>query len=54
MATPVVSGAAALFLSKYPGAANVEIKLKLRETCERQQNGKNQGWGILRVDRMLM
>lgn len=54
MATPVVSGAAALFLSKYPGAANVEIKLKLRETCERQHNGKNQGWGILRVDRMLM
>lgn len=53
MATPVVSGAAALFLSKYPKAKNVELKLKLRETCERRQNGRNQGWGMLRVDRML-
>lgn len=54
MATPVVSGAAALFLSKYPGAANVELKLAFRETCEQQQSGRNQGWGLLRVDRMLV
>ena len=54
MATPVVSGTAALFLSKYPDAANVELKLAFRETCEQQQSGRNQGWGLLRVDRMLV
>ncbi len=53
MATPVVSGAAALFLSKYPDARNVEVKLKLRETCERQKDDESQGWGCLRVDRLL-
>ena len=33
MAAPVVSGAAACLLSKYPDMTNVEIKLKLRESC---------------------
>lgn len=49
MATPVVSGAAALFLSKYPDACNVEIKLRLRETCDRKESGKTQGWGSIRI-----
>lgn len=54
MATPVVSGAAALFLSKYPDARNVEIKLKLRETCDRKESGETQGWGSLRIDRLFL
>ena len=33
MATPVVSGALACLLSKYPDMTNVEVKLKLRESC---------------------
>ncbi len=53
MATPVVSGAAALFFSKYPEARNVELKLKLRETCERENNDRSYGWGCVRVDRLL-
>lgn len=53
MATPVVSGAAALFLSKYPDAHNVEIKLRLRETCAREKGLKVQGWGRIRIDHFL-
>lgn len=34
MATPVVAGAAALLLSKYPEMSNVEVKLRLRQTME--------------------
>lgn len=32
MATPMVSGAIACLLSKYPDMTNVEVKLKLRES----------------------
>ncbi|MGN0423226.1 MAG: S8 family peptidase [Lachnospiraceae bacterium] len=53
MATPVVAGAAALYFSKYPEAGNVELKLKLHDTCERQPNGIVQGWGCIRIDRIL-
>ena len=53
MATPVVSGAAALFLSKYPEAQNVELKLKFRETSERKPVEQSQGWGCIRIDRLL-
>lgn len=52
MATPVVSGAAALLLSKYPDMSNVEMKLKLRQTCRRLENEET-GWGLLQVDRLL-
>lgn len=52
MATPVVSGAAALFLSKYPEAQNVDVKLRLREACECEEEAR-QGWGCLRIDRLL-
>ena len=54
MATPVVSGAAAVLLSKYPDMTNVEIKLKLWETCERIP-GKlaETGWGMLQVNKLL-
>lgn len=53
MATPVVSGAIACLLSKYPDMSNVEVKLKLRESCTRG-NEENQGWGMLNVRSLLM
>ena len=53
MATPVVSGAAALFLSKYPEAENVELKLRFRETSERKPVEQSQGWGCIRIDWLL-
>ncbi len=54
MATPVVSGAIAMLLSTYPDMSNVEIKLRLRETCERVTGTMaGTGWGMLRVDKLL-
>lgn len=54
MATPVVSGAVALLLSKYPSMRNVEVKLKLRESCTDLGEDKNrQGWGLLNVGKLM-
>ena len=52
MATPVVSGAIALLLSKYGDMSNVEVKLKLRESCERME--EKQGWGSVRISKLLV
>lgn len=52
MATPVVSGAIACLLSKYPDMSNVEVKLKLREACVQNENAQ-QGWGMLHVGRLF-
>ena len=52
MATPVVSGAIACLLSKYPDMTNVEVKLKLRESSVRIP-GTESGWGLLNVERLL-
>lgn len=52
MATPIVSGAIACLLSKYPDMSNVEVKLKLRESCIAGQEG-SLGWGMLNVERLL-
>ncbi len=52
MATPVVSGAIACLLSKYPDMTNVEVKLKLRESCVKR-SGTGAGWGFLNVERLL-
>lgn len=54
MATPIVSGAIAVLLSKYPDMTNVEIKLRLRQSCIDLGLDKNhQGWGLLNVQKML-
>lgn len=54
MATPIVSGAIALLLSKYPKMSNVEVKLKLRESSVDLGYSRNQqGWGLLNVRRLL-
>ncbi len=52
MATPVVSGAIACLLSKYPDMSNVEVKLKLRESCVKIP-GTESGWGMLNVERLM-
>lgn len=52
MATPIVSGAIACLLSKYPDMSNVEVKLKLRESCIAGQEG-SLGWGMLNVEKLL-
>lgn len=54
MATPVVSGAVALLLSKYPEMTNVEVKLRLRQTCVDLGKCKNQqGCGELNIKKLL-
>lgn len=54
MATPVVSGAIAVLLSRYPDMSNVEVKLRLRETCERiPDRPSGTGWGMLQADRLI-
>lgn len=53
MATPVVSGAAALLLSKYQKMSNVEVKLRLRQTSKRVKMAGEQGWGCIQVDKFM-
>lgn len=54
MSTPVVSGAIALLLEKYPDMSNRDVKLKLRESCCDIGLPQNQqGWGLLDVERLL-
>ncbi len=53
MATPVVSGAAALLLSKYPDMSNLHLKLKLRQSSRKIMDGRMNGWGALRVCALL-
>lgn len=54
MATPIVSGAVAVLLSKYPDMNNVEVKLKIRESSTDLGYDRNrQGWGLLNVKRLL-
>lgn len=54
MATPVVSGAIALLLGKYPHLTPAQVKLRLYETAVDMGKERNtQGWGRIDVARML-
>lgn len=54
MATPVVSGAIALLLSKYPWMTPKDVKLKLYETANRSCDRKEQHvWGCLDLVKLL-
>lgn len=54
MSTPIVAGAIALLLEKYPGMSPKEVKLRLRERAVDLRLPRNQqGWGVLDVERLL-
>lgn len=54
MSTPIVSGAIALLLEKYPDMTNRDVKLKLMESSRDIGLPRNQqGWGLLDVERLL-
>lgn len=54
MATPLVSGALALLLEKYPEMSNRDVKLWLRERCTDIGLPRNQqGWGVLNIEKLL-
>ena len=55
MATPIVSGAAALFLQKYPRMNNEEVKRKMIYSAHDMGDSWNkQGWGMLDLYQMCM
>ena len=54
MATPVVSGAAALALQKFPDMCNEECKSKIQFTAtDLGLPWNRQGWGMINVRRLL-
>lgn len=54
MATPIVSGAAALALQKFPRMTNEECKQKLQYTAtDLHLPWNQQGWGLVNVGRLL-
>lgn len=54
MATPIISGCAALLLEKYPYLSNKDIKLRLRNTAlNLGYSHARQGWGLIQCDRLL-
>ena len=52
MAAPIVSGAVACLLSEYPDMTNVEVKLKLRESCI-SLDEEGTWWGLLNIGELL-
>lgn len=55
MSTPLVSGAVALLLERYPDMSNKEVKLRLMERAVDLGRPRNyQGWGMLDVARLVL
>ena len=55
MSTPIVAGAAALVLQKFPGMTNEEVKQKMTLTATDMGEAWNkQGWGMIHVGRLLI
>ena len=54
MSTPIVTGAIALLLSKYPNMSNRDVKIKLRDgTTDLGYSWSKQGWGMLSIPKLL-
>lgn len=55
MSTPIVSGAIALLLEKYPDMTNRDVKIRLMESSRDIGLPRNQqGWGLLDVEKLLL
>ena len=55
MSTPMVSGAIALLLSRYPNLSNREIKIRLRNSAvDLGLPRDRQGWGMLNVKKLVL
>lgn len=54
MSAPIVSGACALCLQKYPGLTNTQLRrMLIRSAVDLGENWSVQGAGMLRIDRLL-
>lgn len=54
MATPIVSGAIALLLGKYPEMTTQEVKLKIKNSCiDMGEPWSKQGWGLLNIKELI-
>lgn len=54
MATPIVSGAAALLLQKYPELSNEQVKRKINYSAtDLHEPWTKQGWGMVNVERLI-
>lgn len=54
MSTPIVSGAIALLLEKYPDMSNRDVKIFLKDRVRDLGLPRNQqGWGMLDIERLL-
>ena len=54
MATPIVSGAAALLLQKYPELSNEQVKRKINYSAtDMHEPWTKQGWGMVNVGRLI-
>lgn len=54
MATPVLSGAVALLLEKYPHLTPDDVKYLLKKSASNLNYSPNQqGWGLLNINNLL-
>lgn len=54
MSTPMVAGAVACLLEKYPYFTNAQVKLWLRDSCLRLgMPDSKQGWGLLCMEKLM-
>ncbi len=55
MATPIVAGACALYLEKYPKISNEDMKRHIIFSAkDLQEKWSKQGWGMLDIEKLLM
>ena len=54
MATPIVSGAAALLLQKYPELSNEQVKRKINYSAtDLHEPWTKQGWGMINISKLI-
>ena len=54
MSAPVIAGAVALLLQKYPDMTPAQVKLRLYERSVRLAEAKERGyWGVVYLNRLL-